>query len=117
MLLSIIWEEGCSMSFALRLSLCFLALTATFISPALTQSQSAPPATAAQHSADEAALRALAEAFFRAWAAKDLNDWLRLWSAQAPELEARKKATAELFTSSAKECSIHSRHLGRLGWR
>jgi len=90
------------MSFALHVSLCLLAFNLNFISPALSQSQPASFTPAAQHSSDESALRALAEAFFRAWAAKDLDDWLRLWSAQAPELEARQKATTELFTTSAR---------------
>ncbi len=43
------------MSFTLRLSLGFLALSLTFISITPVQSQSIPPAAAAQRSADEAA--------------------------------------------------------------
>jgi CHAT domain-containing protein len=52
--------------------------------------------------AEEAALRTLAEQFFNNWAAKDLDGFLRLWSAQSPELTAREKATRELFAASAK---------------
>jgi CHAT domain-containing protein/tetratricopeptide (TPR) repeat protein len=36
------WKEGCSVSFAIRLSLCFLALSLSLISPGLAQSQSVP---------------------------------------------------------------------------
>ena len=85
------------MSFTLRISLCFLASSLTFISPTLTQSQSEPPTTAAQHSADEAALRSLAETFFHTLAAKDLNGFLRLWAPESPNLESRKQETQKLF--------------------
>jgi len=55
-----------------------------------------------QHSADETALCALAEAFFHAWAAKDLDGFLRLWSEKSTELEARRKSAEELFAGSEK---------------
>jgi tetratricopeptide (TPR) repeat protein len=90
------------MSFTLRISLCFLASGLTFISPTLAQSQSAPPATAAQYSADEAALRSLAEAFFFTWAAKDLDGFLRLWAPGSPNLESRKQETKKLFVDHEK---------------
>src|SRR5262245_47987174 len=90
------------MSFTLRISLCFLASSLTFIGPTLAQSQSAHPATAAQYSADETALRALAEACYGAWAAKDLDAFLRLWSAESPEFEARRKQTQKLFADSER---------------
>jgi CHAT domain-containing protein/uncharacterized protein HemY len=96
------WKRGCSMSFTLRLSFGFLALSLTFISPNLAQSQSATPGTAAQHSADVAELRSMAEAFFGAWAAKDLDAFLRLWSAGSPELESRRKEEQELFATSER---------------
>src|SRR5262245_9132569 len=86
------------MSFTLRLSLCLLYLSLSFISPAPAQSLPASFAPAERHSADEAALRALAEAFFRAWSAKDLDSYLGLWSAKAPELEAHKKYLRSLFS-------------------
>jgi CHAT domain-containing protein/Tfp pilus assembly protein PilF len=70
-------------------------------SPAVTKGSGAPADAGAQTSADEMALRTLAENFFKTWAAKDLDGWLRSWSAQAPELETRKKASAELFANSA----------------
>lgn len=85
------------MSFGSCLCQCLLGLSLSFsgLSPVAS-------ASAVQHSADETALRTLAETYFNTWAAKDLEGWLRLWSAQAPELEARKKATGELFASSEK---------------
>jgi CHAT domain-containing protein/Tfp pilus assembly protein PilF len=54
-----------------------------------------------QHSTDEAALRALGEAFFHALSAKNLDEFMRLWSANSPELEARRKRAQELFANSA----------------
>ena len=90
------------MSYAFRASLCFLALSFNFVGLALAQSRPAPSAPAAKHSDDEASLRALAEAFFRGWAARDLDGFLRLWSAQSPELEARRKETQKLFAGSER---------------
>jgi CHAT domain-containing protein/uncharacterized protein HemY len=123
------------MSSACRVLSCLLALT--LISPALAQSQAvanppassevnelaaapaapAPAASAVQHSTDETALRTLAEAFYGAWAAKDLDGYMRLWSAQAPELEANKKAAAELFANSARIAltSFTVRRVGLVG--
>ncbi len=88
------------MSFTFRVSSCLLALSLTFISPLSPHSQSASSEPAAQQSADEAALRALAEAFFRTWAAKDLEAFLRLWSVKSPEIDARRKETQGLFAVS-----------------
>src|SRR5262245_64794973 len=90
------------MSFAIRISLCFLASGLTLISPTLAQSQSAAPATAAQYSADEAALRSLAEAFFYTWTAKDLDGFLRLWAPGPPNLESRKQETKKLFVDQKR---------------
>jgi CHAT domain-containing protein len=96
------WKEICSMSFAFRASLCFLALSFNFVSLALAQAPPDLKAPAAKHSDDESSLRALAEAFFSGWAARDLDGFLRLWSAQSPELEARRKETQELFARSER---------------
>ncbi|HEV2669074.1 MAG TPA: tetratricopeptide repeat protein, partial [Blastocatellia bacterium] len=90
------------MSFTLRVSFCLLALSLNYISPALVQSQPAPLAPAAQHSSDEDALRALAEAVYGAWAAKDLDAFMRLWSAESSELEARRKQTQRFFADSER---------------
>src|SRR5262245_53432957 len=90
------------MSFTLRMSLCLLASSLSLISPILAQTQPASSTPAAQHSSDDAALRALAESFYGAWATKDLDSFLRLWSAQSPDLEARRKETQELFARSER---------------
>src|SRR5499427_796482 len=90
------------MSFTSGVSLCLLALSPNFINPALAQSQPASSVLVTQHSADETALRALAEAYFHAWAAKDLDGFLRLWSEKSAELEARRKGAQELFAGAEK---------------
>ncbi|HKQ79399.1 MAG TPA: CHAT domain-containing protein [Blastocatellia bacterium] len=89
-----------------------LTLSLSLNNPVLTISNSAT-----QNSSDEAALRTLAEGFFKTWASKDLDGWLRLWSAQAPELEARKKVTTELFANSARILltSLTVRRIGLVG--
>ena len=90
------------MSFTLCAPLCLLALSLTFTSHASTQSQSTPSVPAADHSSDEAALRALGEALYGAWAAKDLEAFMRLWSADSPDLEARRKQTQRFFADSER---------------
>ena len=90
------------MSFAFRALLCFLALSFNFVGLALAQAPQAPSTPAAKHSDDESSLRALAEAFLGSWAARDLDGFLRLWSAQSPELEARLKETQKLFAGSER---------------
>src|SRR5262245_49287507 len=59
-----------------------------------------PAARASQDSTDESELRSLAEIYFKRWAAKDLDGFLKLWSARSPELEARRKAMEKLFATS-----------------
>ncbi len=58
----------------------------------------------------EDAARALATSFYQTWAAKDLDGWARRWSAQAPELVARKKAAADFFaqnsTITLQDCAV-----------
>lgn len=56
----------------------------------------------AASAADEAALRALAQEFYAAYAEKDLDGFLRLWSAKAPELGARQQAMQKLFADHEK---------------
>lgn len=67
--------------------------------------------------ADDTVLRSLAAAFYQTWAAKDLDSWVRLWSAQAPALEASQKTTTELFVKSASITltSFTIRRIGRVG--
>jgi tetratricopeptide (TPR) repeat protein len=52
--------------------------------------------------AGEAALRALAEEFYTAYSKKDLDGFLQLWSAKAPELAARRQAMQRLFADHEK---------------
>src|SRR5262245_57031850 len=90
------------MSHTIHLGCWFLALSLRVGRPVFAMPQPALLVSVAQSSAAEAALRALAETFFNTWAAKDLDEFLRLWSAKAPELEARRKATQALFASGDK---------------
>src|SRR5262249_14552901 len=90
------------MSFASRLGCWLLALSLSLSGPVLAMSQPASSASAAQHSADEMALRATIEAFFNTRVTKDLDGFLRLWSKQSPEVEAQRKSTSELFAGSEK---------------
>ena len=85
------------MSSTLRLCIWLIALSLSFnILPPATR------ASAVQISADETVLRSIVENFFNSWAAKDLEGFLRLWSAESPELEARRKETQELFAGSER---------------
>ena len=90
------------MPFTPRFCWWLLALGLSLGNPAFAPSRPPSPASAAQNSAAEAALRALSEAFFKTWAAKDLGGHLRLWSTKSPELEARRKALQELFAGSER---------------
>ncbi|HXI93630.1 MAG TPA: CHAT domain-containing protein [Blastocatellia bacterium] len=85
-----------------RLGWWLLVLVLNCSSHAFAVLQPASAASSVQHSTEETVLRTLAEAFYRAWAAQDLEGYLRLWSASAPEMEANKKATAELFANSTR---------------
>jgi CHAT domain-containing protein len=90
------------MSMGTRLSWWLLALSLSFNNLIPAPDQPAPSASANQKSSDETALLTLAEAFFGAWAAKDLDGFLRLWSKRAPDLEAQKKSASELFANCEK---------------
>src|SRR5262245_40456391 len=79
-----------------------LVLSLSFNVSATAPFQSSSHASATQNSTEEPALRALAESFYNTWAAKDLDGFLRLWSAKSPELEARQKSSADLFANSAR---------------
>src|SRR5262249_5122059 len=57
---------------------------------------------AQDESQDELALRALAEEFYSSYAKKDLYGFLRLWSARAPELAARRQTMQKLFADHEK---------------
>lgn len=83
------------MSSAFRVSLCSLALILCLLAPPAARSQSSPPV-------DDASLRSLVDAFFRAWAERDLDGYLRLWAARAPGLDARKQVMQRVFTDHEK---------------
>lgn len=68
------------------------------LTPAQNESRTERPASAA----DEAALRTLAEEFYAAYPKKDLDCFLRLWSAKAPELAARRETMQKLFAENEK---------------
>src|SRR5262245_11836714 len=74
-----------------RLGLFLLALSLNFNNAAPALNQPASFVLTIQNSSDEAALRTLAETFYKTWAARDLDVFLSLWSAKSTELEARKK--------------------------
>ncbi|MBO0863143.1 MAG: hypothetical protein J2P21_32545, partial [Chloracidobacterium sp.] len=78
-------QKVVSMSSAFRISSLSLTLSLSLICSAYSQSQSPSSRPGVALGSDESDLRALTEAFYQTWAAKDLNGWLRLWSSQAPE--------------------------------
>ncbi len=64
----------------------------------LSQDQSRPQTS----TTDEAALRAVAQQFFAAYAKKDLEGFTGLWSAKSPEIQARRKVMEERFVGIEK---------------
>jgi CHAT domain-containing protein/Tfp pilus assembly protein PilF len=68
----------------------------------LAQGESRKERPAFPSTADEADLRALAQEFHAAYARKDLDGFLRLWSAKSPELASRRAATQKLFADHEK---------------
>ncbi len=75
---------------------CFL------FSSALAQDESRKERPASAAAADEVALRALAEEFYTCYATKDLDGFLKLWSAKAPELAARRQIQQRYFADFEK---------------
>jgi len=51
---------------------------------------------------DDAAVRAVAQQFFAAYAGRDLDGFMKLWSAQSPEIESRRKTMQERFAATDK---------------
>jgi CHAT domain-containing protein/Tfp pilus assembly protein PilF len=68
----------------------------------LAQDESRKERPSIPSTADEADLRALAQEFYAACARKDLDGFLRLWSAKSPELASRRAATQKLFADHEK---------------
>ena len=73
-----------------------------FFSIVLAQDESRKERPAFPSTVDEADLRALAQEFYAACARKDLDGFLRLWSAKSPELASRRTATQKLFADHEK---------------
>ena len=90
------------MSFASR-AVSSLSVNLLFIVSVLAQSQSSTTAVRSTHSLPsptEAAVNSTVGRYFELLAAKDLDGLIKLWSTDATNAAARKKATAELFASS-----------------
>jgi CHAT domain-containing protein len=51
---------------------------------------------------DDGALRALVEEFYGSYAKKDLDGFVRLWSAKSPDLAPRRESTQKLFVDNEK---------------
>ena len=77
------------------LVICFSLFASARQEPAPLRSASVPPD-------EEAALRNLAYEFFTAYANKELEPWMRLWSAKAPALAPRRKQAEQLFATHEK---------------
>jgi tetratricopeptide (TPR) repeat protein len=82
--------------FRIILSACLL------ISLILAQTGSGQQRPGAATAADEMALRALAQEFYAAYAKKDLDGFIGLWSAKAPDLASRRQAIRKLFAENEK---------------
>ena len=77
-----------------------LFITALLLSSlALSQYGSRAIPDAFASTAEEAALRALAEKFFSAYPKKDLDGFMSLWSARSPDFASRRRVMQELFNT------------------
>lgn len=74
-------------------------LACLFLSSVPAQYESRTRPTAAS---DDDALRALVEEFYGSYAKKDLDGFLRLWSAKSPELATRRETMQKLFADYEK---------------
>ncbi|PYT08793.1 MAG: hypothetical protein DMF60_03875, partial [Acidobacteria bacterium] len=84
----------CACSFAITLVFCLYIPGSAQQQPQSAQSlPSAKP---------EAAIRALVDQFFAAYARKDIEAFIRLWSAKSPDFESKKKAAQVLFADNEK---------------
>ncbi len=87
------------MSFTIRLSLCFLALSLSLINPALAQSQSSSTGPNSPRSSAETAVRAGVEQYFTLYAAKDLDGLMSLWSEKSPDYASHKQNLQRQFAT------------------
>jgi hypothetical protein len=86
------------MRFAHRGRLCSVILVCLCFASVRAHEESRTQPSAA----DNTALRALVEEFYGSYAKKDLDGFLRLWSARSPELTARREAMQKLFVDNEK---------------
>jgi CHAT domain-containing protein/Tfp pilus assembly protein PilF len=71
------------------------------------------PYPALSQTADEAALRALAEQFFAAYESQNIDSLMRLWSEKSPESAAGKKTFQQIFGANKIELKLLTiRHIG-----
>src|SRR5215468_10988107 len=90
------------MSLLFHLGWWLLALSLSLNIPVSASDQPEPSVSTTQNSSDETALRTLTEAYYKTWAAKELDGFLNLWSAKSPEIEARRKSTQDFFANSER---------------
>lgn len=86
------------MRFAHRGRLCSVILVCILLSSVSAHDESRRQPSAA----DNAALRALVHEFYGSYAKKDLDGFLRLWSARSPELATRRETIQKLFADHEK---------------
>ena len=79
-----------------------IASACVLFSIALAQTGSRKELAISDSAADEAALLSLAREFYAACARKDLDGFLRLWSAKSPELASRRTVTRKFFDDHEK---------------
>jgi hypothetical protein len=87
------------MSFAFRVSRCFLALSLSLISHIPTQSQSSPSTLNPSQTSIDPVVRAVVEKYFALYAAKDLDGLMSLWSEKSPDYGSSKQSLQRLFTT------------------
>ena len=86
------------MRFAHRGRLCSVILVCLLLSSVRAHDESRTQPSVA----DNGALRALVQELYGSYAKKDLDGFLRLWSAKSPELAARRETMQKLFVDNEK---------------
>src|SRR6266478_6485014 len=84
----------CACSFLITLVFCLYIPGSAQQQPQSAQSLPSPK--------PEAAIRALVDQFFAAYARKNIEAFIRLWSAKSPDFESKKKAAQVLFADNEK---------------
>jgi len=87
---------------AFRYWLSFITLICCCFSFNQAQDEPRKESSGSTTAADEVALRALAQEFYAAYAKKDLDGFLRLWSAKSPEIASRRTTMQKLFADHDK---------------